>query len=116
MDEKQKCEGAENREWPGGVKSISSAVVVVARIQVLVIARTSGFTLSVRSLSAVMCKGVSIERVLRVHNKRLDEGFGPGFKCRSLASGRVERCKRESGLSGERKDVYLGRSTEHSGR
>ena len=73
------------------MKSISSAVVVVARIQVSVIARTSGFTLSVRSLSAVMCKGVSIDRVLRMNNKRLDGRFGPGFKCTWPASRTVER-------------------------
>ena len=71
------------------MESISSAVVVVARIQVSVIARTSGFTLSVRSLSAVMCKRVSIDRVLRMH--RLDGRFGPGFKCTSPASITVER-------------------------
>ena len=59
-----------------GVESISSAVVVVARIQVSVITRTSGFTFLVRSLRAVMCKGVSIDRVLRMHNKRLDGRFG----------------------------------------
>ena len=73
------------------MESISSALVVVARIQVSVIARTSGFTLSVRSLSAVMCKGVSIDRVLRMHNKRLDGRFGPGFTCTSLASRTVDR-------------------------
>ena len=73
------------------MKWISSAVVVVARIQVLVIARTSGFTLSVRSLSAVMCKGVSTERLLRVHNKRLDGEFGPRFKCTSPTIRTVER-------------------------
>ena len=75
----------------GLMESISSAVVVVARIQVSVIAWTSGFTLSVRSLSAVMCKGVGIDRVLRMHNKRLDGRFGPGLKCTSSASRTVER-------------------------
>ena len=74
-----------------GWSRYSSVVVVVSRIQVSVRARTSGLTLSVRSLSAVMCRGVSIERVLRVHNKRLDGGFGPGFKCTSLACKRVKR-------------------------
>ena len=70
------------------METISSAVVVVARIQV---ARTSGFTLSVRSLNVMMCKEVIIERVLRMHNKRLDGRFGPGFKCTSPASRTVER-------------------------
>ena len=64
---------------------------LVARIQVSVIARTSGFTLSVRSLSVVMCKGVSIERVLKMHNKRLDGRCESGFKCTSSASRTVER-------------------------
>ena len=71
------------------MKSISSEVVVVARFHVS--ARTSGFTLSVRSLSAAIFKGVRIERVLRMHNKRLDGRFGPGFKCTSPASRTVER-------------------------
>ena len=48
------------------MESISSADVVVVRIQVLVMAKTSGCRLSVRSLSAVLCQGVSIEIVLRV--------------------------------------------------
>ena len=56
-----------------------------------VIARTSGFTLSVRSLSAVMCKGVSVDRVFGMHNKRLNGRFGPGFKCTSPASRTVEK-------------------------
>ena len=53
--------GAQESEYPGGVKSISSAGVVKLRIYVSVSAMKSGVWLSVRSLSAVTCSGVSIE-------------------------------------------------------
>ena len=58
--------GAEKRELPGGVKSISSADVVELRIHVSVSAMMFGLWLWVRSLGAVSCSGVSMERVLRV--------------------------------------------------
>ena len=50
-----KVRGAEEREQPGGVESISSAGLIVLWAQVSVIARMSGHKLSVRSFRAVMC-------------------------------------------------------------
>ena len=50
--------------------SISSAGVVELRTHVSVSAMMSGLWLLVRSLSAVACSGVSIERVLRVQMRR----------------------------------------------
>ena len=70
--------GAEKREYPAGVKSISTAGVVVLRIHVSVIAM-SGLWLSVRSLSAVTCSGVSMERILRVQMRRFEGKVGPGL-------------------------------------
>ena len=46
------------------MESISSAGVVELRIRVSVSAMIFGLWLSVRSLSAVTCSGVSMERVL----------------------------------------------------
>ena len=54
------------------MESTSSAGVVKLRIHVSVIAMMSGLWLSVRSLRAVTCSGVSIERALRV---QIDRGF-----------------------------------------
>ena len=98
------------------MESISSAVVVVARIQVSVISRTSGFTLSVRSLSAVMCKGVSIDRVLRMHNKRVDGRFGPGL---SVRRPQVEQLRDEkervSWVEKEKMYVWVGAESTMGG-
>ena len=52
------------------MESISSAGVVALRIHVSVSAMLSGLWLSVRSLNAVTCSGVSMERVLRVQMSR----------------------------------------------
>ena len=52
------------------MESISSAGVVELRIHISVSAMMSGLWLSVRSLSAVTCSGVSMERVLRVQMRR----------------------------------------------
>ena len=71
--------GAEKREQPGGVESISSAGVVELRIHVSVSAMMSGLWLSVRSLSAVTCAGVSMERALRVQIRRFTRWLGPGL-------------------------------------
>ena len=48
-------------------------------------ARTLCCRLLVTSLSAVMCEGVSMERMLRVQSKRC-EGEGPGLRCMSSES------------------------------
>ena len=53
------------------MESISSAGVVELRIHVSVSAMMSGLWLSARSLSAVTCSGVSMERVLRVQMRRI---------------------------------------------
>ena len=60
------------------MESISSADVVELRIQVSVSAMMSGLWLSVRSLSASTCSGVSIERVLRVRMRRFEGAPGLG--------------------------------------
>ena len=56
---------AEKSEQPGGVESIGTAGVVELRIHVSVSAMMSGLWLSVKSLSAITCSGVSMKRVLR---------------------------------------------------
>ena len=61
------------------MESISSADVVELRIHVSVSAMISGLWLSVRSLSAVTCSGVSLERELRVQMRRFAGWVGPGF-------------------------------------
>ena len=61
------------------MESISSAGVVELRIHVSVIAMMSGLWLSVGSLSAVTCSGVSMERVLRVQMRRFAGWVGPGL-------------------------------------
>ena len=61
------------------MKSISSADVVELRIHVLVRAMMSGLWLSVRSLSAVTCSGVSTERVLRIQMRRFAGWVEPGL-------------------------------------
>ena len=59
------------------MKSINSAGVVEIRSHVLVSAMMSGLWLSVSSLSAVTCSGVSIERVLRVQMRNFEGKVGP---------------------------------------
>ena len=59
------------------MESISWAGVVELRIHVSVSAMTSGLWLSVRSLSAVTCSGVSMKRVLRVQMMRCTGWVGP---------------------------------------
>ena len=61
------------------MESISSAGVVELRIHVSVSAMMSGLWLSVRSLSAVTCSGVNMERVLRVQMRRFEGWMGPGL-------------------------------------
>ena len=63
----------------GSVELISSAGVVELRIHVSVSAMMSGLWLSVRSLSAVTCSGMSMVRVLRVEMRRFAGLVGPGF-------------------------------------
>ena len=65
------CErGAEKRELSEGVESLSSAGVVELRIHVSISAMMSDLWLSVRSLDAVTCSGVSMKRGLRVQMVR----------------------------------------------
>ena len=71
--------GAEKREQPGGVKSISSTGVVTLRINVSASVMTSALWLQVKSLSAVTCSGVSMERVLRVQMRMFEVRVGLGF-------------------------------------
>ena len=59
------------------MESISSAGVVELQIHVSVSAMMSGLWLSVRSLSAVTCSGVSIELVLKVQMRRFAGWVGP---------------------------------------
>ena len=54
------------------MESISSTGVVDLRIHVSVNAMMSGLWLSVRSLSAVTCLGMSMERVLRVQIRKFE--------------------------------------------
>ena len=61
------------------MESISSAGVVKLRIHVSVSVMMSGLCLTVRSLSAVTCSGVSMERVLRVQMRRFAGWVGPGL-------------------------------------
>ena len=61
------------------MESISSAGVVELRIHVSVSEMMSGLWLSVRSLSAVTCLGVSMERVLKVQMRRFAGWVGPGL-------------------------------------
>ena len=61
------------------MKSISLAGVVELRIHGSVSAMTSSLWLSVRSLSAVTCSGVSMERVLSVQMRRFEGWMGPGL-------------------------------------
>ena len=61
------------------MESISSADVVELRIHVSASAMMSGLWLSVRSLSAVTCSAVSMERVLRVQMRRFAGWVGPGL-------------------------------------
>ena len=61
------------------MESISSAGVVKLRIHVSVSAMMSGLLLSVRSLSAVTCSGVSMERMLRAQMMRFAGWVGPGL-------------------------------------
>ena len=68
--------GEEKREYPGGMESISSAGVVELRIPVSLNAMMSGLWLSVRSLSAVTCSGVSMELVLMVQMRRFAGWMG----------------------------------------
>ena len=49
------------------------------RIHVSVIAMMSGLWLPVRSLSAVTCSEVSMDRVLMVHMSRFEGMVGPGL-------------------------------------
>ena len=58
---------------------ISLADVVELRIQVSVSVMMSGLWLSVKSLSAVTCSGVSMEWVLRVQMRRFEGRVGPGL-------------------------------------
>ena len=71
--------GAEKREYPGGVESISSAGVVELRIHVSVSAMMSGLWLSLRSLSSVTCSGGSMERVFKVQMRGFAGWVGPGL-------------------------------------
>ena len=50
-----------------------------------------------RSFSAVMCSGVSIDLVLRVHIESPGGEMGPGFRWMSPESRRVDRKKDEGG-------------------
>ena len=59
--------------------SIRSGAVVELLIHVSVSAIMSGLWLSVRSLSAVTCSGVSMERVVRVQMRKLAGWVGPGL-------------------------------------
>ena len=61
------------------MESISLTGVVELRIHVSVSAMMSGLWLSVRSLSAVTCSWVIMERVLRVQMRRFAAWLGPGF-------------------------------------
>ena len=61
------------------MESISSAGVVELRIHVSVSAMMSGLWLSIRSLSAVTCSGVSMKRVLKLQMRRLAGLVGPGL-------------------------------------
>ena len=63
------------------MESISSAGVVELQIHVSVSAMMSGLSLSVRSLSAVTCSGVSMERLLRVQMRRFAGWVGPALRC-----------------------------------
>ena len=75
------------------MESISSAGVVKLRIHVSVSAMMSRLWLSVRSLSAVTCSGVSTERVSRVQMKRFAWWMGPGLSWISLQRSSVVVCK-----------------------
>ena len=59
------------------METISSAGVVELRIHVSVSAMMSGLWLSMRSLSAVTCSGVSMEWVLRVQMRSFKGSVGP---------------------------------------
>ena len=61
------------------MKSINSSGVVELRIHVSVSVMMAGLWLLVRSLSAVTCSGVSIERVLRLQMRRFAGWVGPGL-------------------------------------
>ena len=66
------------------MESIRAAGVVKLRIHVSVSAMMSGLWLSVRSLIAVTCSGVSMERVLRVQIRRFAGYVRPGLGWMSL--------------------------------
>ena len=85
----EEIRGTENSELRR-VKSISSAGVVVIRIQVSVIARISGCRLPVRSLSAVTCEGVSMQQALTMYSKRCAREQGQGLRCMTSESKRSE--------------------------
>ena len=61
------------------MESISSAGVVELRIDDSVSAMMSGLWLSVRSLSAVTCPWVSMERVLKVQMRSVAGWVGPDW-------------------------------------
>ena len=61
------------------MESISSAGVMELRIRVAVSAMMSDLLLPVRSLSAVTCSGVSLERVLREQMRGFAGWVGPGL-------------------------------------
>ena len=72
--------GAGSREKRvAGVESVSSAGVVELRLHVSVSAMMSSSWFSVRSLNALTCSEVSMERVLRVQMRRFTEWVGPGL-------------------------------------
>ena len=81
------------------MESISSAGVVELRIHVSVSAMMSCLWLSVRSLSAVTCSGVSIERVLRVHMRRFAGWVGPGLSWISHREAMWRRVKKDELVS-----------------
>ena len=58
---------------------MESAGVVELRIHVSVSVMMSGLWLSVRSLSAVICSGVSMEQLLRVQMRRFEGGRDLGW-------------------------------------
>ena len=62
------------------MESISPAGVMELRIHVSVSAMMSRLWLSIRSLSAVTCSGVSMERVLRVQMRRFAGWVGPSLR------------------------------------
>ena len=75
------------------MKSISSACVVELGIHVSVSAMLSGLWLSVRSLSAVICQGVSMKRVLMVQMRRFECRVGTGLTWMSPQRRSVEVIK-----------------------